>query len=72
MYVCWRLAFPPSREAIGFGSADYRFDVLRVVGNLVYCVPQMLVPDLRYTNYRAMLERVLPSSGVEVAIWAAT
>ncbi len=72
VYIAWRLAFPPSREAIGFGSPDYRFDALRMVGNLVYCVPQMLIPDLRYTNYRTMLERLLPAAAVEVAIWAAT
>jgi len=71
VYVSWRLAFPPSREAIPFGGPDYRFD-LRILANLIYCVPQMLVPDLRYTNYRAALEGLLPAPGVRLAIWTAT
>lgn len=56
LLLIWRVLLPPTREAIEAGGADYHLG-WHVLSNFVSCVPQMLVPDLAYPNYHALLVR---------------
>jgi len=56
LLLLWRVLLPPTREAIEAGGADYHLG-WHVLSNFVTCVPQMLVPDMAYPNYHALLVR---------------
>ena len=56
LLLLWRVLLPPTREAIEAGGADYHLG-WHLLTNFATCVPQMLVPDLAYPNYHAMLTR---------------
>lgn len=56
LLVLWRILLPPTREAIEAGGADYQLG-WHVLSNFATCLPQMLVPDLAYPNYSALLTR---------------
>ncbi|MGQ9730238.1 MAG: hypothetical protein ACUVX8_03110 [Candidatus Zipacnadales bacterium] len=65
----WRTFLPPHHEVIAVGGPDYWFDC-RVLANLIACVPQMLVPDMNFVNYRARLAAHLPPSAIQAVVWA--
>jgi hypothetical protein len=48
------------------GGSTYTFGP-HILLNLLRCVPQMIVPDLRFTNYLAMLSAHLPPAAVHAA-----
>ncbi len=56
LLLLWRIVLPPTREAIEAGGADYHLG-WHALSNLATCVPQMLIPDLAYPNYHAILTR---------------
>ncbi len=68
--LAWRLALPPTAEPITPGSADYGSGA-HMLSNLIFVVPQMAVPDLRFANYLHLLQRLLPAPGVAAALVAA-
>lgn len=65
----WRLLLPPRREAIAPGGPDYYLGWHSLL-NLVGCVPQSLLPDLQYANYRALLASRLGEQGAELGVLA--
>jgi len=65
--LAWRFTLPPLAEAMEPGSEHY-YVGLHVFTNLAYAVPQMLVPDLRFENYLALLQQLLPPPGVRAAL----
>ncbi len=67
LLVLWRVCLPPLTDPIVAGSADYR-PGLHMLYNAVYGVPQILVPDLRFENYLALLQSVLPDAAVGAAL----
>ncbi len=65
--MLWRVLLPPAREAIPIGGADYSFG-LHLLTNAVLCVPQMIVPDLAFPNYHALLAAHLSPGLTAVAV----
>lgn len=63
----WRALLPPAREAIPIGGAGYSFGP-HLLTNAVLCVPQMIVPDLAFPNYHALLAAHLPAGLVAAAV----
>lgn len=68
--VTWRVLLPPLMEPMTPGSAAYRVGA-HMGANLVRIVPQMVVPDLRFENYRRLLEQALPARAVGAVVRAA-
>ena len=68
--VAWRLALPPTAEPIAPGSADYRSGA-HMLSNLIFVVPQMAVPALRFATYLHLRPRLLPAPGGAAALVAA-
>lgn len=67
--VTWRLAMPPIAEPMAPGSVGFRAG-WHMLPNLVYAVPQMVWPDLRFDNYQALLHRALAPGAVALVLRA--
>ncbi len=65
--VTWRWSMPPIAEPMTPGSVGFRVG-WHMLPNLVYAVPQMVWPDLRFDNYQALLQRALAPGAVAVAL----
>ena len=68
--LLWRVLLPPLREVIPVGGPDY-FVGPHIASNLALCVPQTVVPDLSYVNYRARLATHLTPPAVDWLVWGA-
>ncbi|MGC9316854.1 MAG: hypothetical protein ACP5KN_02315 [Armatimonadota bacterium] len=68
IYVALRLSVGVWREVVPAGGELYSIGP-HVLVNLAACVPQMIVPDMAFENYRALLARVLTPGIVPVAVF---
>ncbi len=69
LYVALRLTVGVANEVVPAGESIYR-PGSHVITNLAACVPQMIVPDLGFDNYRALLASALPAQAVGTAVVA--
>ncbi|MEN6303055.1 MAG: hypothetical protein ABFD96_10050 [Armatimonadia bacterium] len=67
--VAWRVAMPPVRDPLALGGADFHLGP-HMLWNLLRCVPQMVLPDLRFENYLSLLQRLLPPAAVGITVGA--
>jgi hypothetical protein len=68
-YVALHQAFPPPGNVVAVGGSAYKLGP-HLLANLVLCVPQMIVPDLRFSNYAEMLRAHLPWATAYAAMLA--
>ncbi|MBU0611246.1 MAG: hypothetical protein KKI08_25430 [Armatimonadetes bacterium] len=61
VHIGWRLVVSVHHDSTHYGSMDYQ-PGWRMVPNLLLVPPQMLLPDLRFDTFAALLQRVLPES----------
>ena len=69
LYVALRLTVGVGGEVVPEGERIYRVGP-HVIANLAACVPQMIVSDMGFGNYRALLAGALPQNAVEAAVVA--
>ncbi|MEA3401813.1 MAG: hypothetical protein U9R79_11285 [Armatimonadota bacterium] len=69
LYVALRLSVGVWTEVVPAGGELYDLGP-HVLVNLAACVPQMIVPDMAFENYRALLGRVLTPAVVPAAVIA--
>ncbi|MCE5237621.1 hypothetical protein LLH23_03925 [bacterium] len=60
-HIAWRVGVGVHHDSIQYGSTDY-WPGLHMVTNLLLVPPQMLLPDLRFETFAALLQRVLSPS----------
>jgi hypothetical protein len=65
----WRALMPPIEEPMTPGSSFFHLGP-HILGNLVFAVPQLVLPDLRFENYLALLQRALPQVAVGAVVAA--
>jgi len=58
--VALRLLWPPSHYVVSPEQHVYGLGP-HALANLALCPPQMLVPDLRFSNYALLVQRLLPA-----------
>ena len=67
--VAWRVIIPPMQDPKALGGADFHLGP-HMFWNLLRCVPQMVLPDLRFENYLSLLQRLLPLASVSIVVTA--